>query len=145
MRKVEITRKYTPDRTFGFLTLDNVAICVTLELPWMGNLRGQSCIPEGNYKSIICNSPKFGKTFKVVNVPERDDILFHKGNIVRDSRGCILIGQYFGELRGEPGILNSRPALEFFLRVMIGEGAFDLTIRSGERNPKMNVSNFRYF
>ena len=52
---------------------------VTLELPWKGNQRRVSCIPEGRYWVGRVNSPRFGWTYEVKDVPGRDAILFLSG------------------------------------------------------------------
>jgi len=84
------------DQTFGVLTIGSTPICVTLELPWRNNERNISRIPEGEYICRLVDSPSFGKTFQICDVPDRGHILFHKGNFSVDSRGCVLLGCEFG-------------------------------------------------
>lgn len=67
--------------------------CVGLELPWKENKRRISCIPDGTYKAIKHQSPKFGKSFWLQNVPNRSEILIHAGNYNTDTLGCLLPGQ----------------------------------------------------
>jgi len=83
------------DQTFGVLMVDDRPLCVTLELPWRNNERNISRIPEGDYICREVNSPKFGKTFEICDVPDRGHILFHKGNYAIDTRGCVLLGSEF--------------------------------------------------
>lgn len=66
--------------------------CFTLELPWHFNEVANSCIPLGSYDCVLHNSPKFGVVFKVLKVLNRSEILLHKGNTVKDTKGCILLG-----------------------------------------------------
>ena len=96
---------------------------MTLENPWRDNLPSISCIPPGIYEVLRCrkspeygfrDSPRFGDTYNVVNVPGRSYILFHKGNTERDTKGCILVGTYFGELAGLPAVLRSSDAFDRF-------------------------------
>jgi hypothetical protein len=61
------------------------------------------------------DSPTFGPTFEVADVPGRTAILFHRGNVVRDTRGCILLGRRFGRLGAERAVLDSRAAFDEFL------------------------------
>ena len=88
---------YDDKQTLGRLHLldDNNHIIKTwdsLELPWKSNKRKISCIPEYTYKAIKHSSPKFGKVLWIQDVPNRDEILIHKGNYHSDILGCILIG-----------------------------------------------------
>lgn len=78
--------------TSGVLIYDRRVLCHTLELPWKGNLQNVSCIPAGEYDVIKASTPKFGEVFYVKNVPGREGILFHPGNKLEDTRGCILPG-----------------------------------------------------
>ena len=101
---------HTTIATFGVLLEEDIPFCVTLERPWLGNIKSISCIPEGFYicKRII--SPKFGDTFHIEGVPNRPHILFHKGNLSDDTHGCILVGEQFEPLRGENAVLASGKA-----------------------------------
>lgn len=83
------------DGTFGVLLADGAPFAVTLERPWRDNRRGESCIPPGAYTCVRVNSPKFGPTWMVKDVPGRSEILFHAGNVFADSHGCILVAERF--------------------------------------------------
>jgi len=106
----------TEDGTFGVLFQEGVPFAVTLERNWEENAKGKSCIPEGTYKCKRVNSPKFGNTFEVTEVPGRDAILFHKGNLEDDSHGCILVGEQFGILNNHAGIQASAAGFQEFLK-----------------------------
>lgn len=64
----------------------------SLELPWKDNKRRISSIPKGKYKAFKHESPKFGSSLWIKDVPGRSEILIHKGNFYNDTLGCILIG-----------------------------------------------------
>ena len=72
-----------------------------LELPWLNNQRRISCIPKGNYKAIKHNSPKFGESLWLQDVPNRSEILVHKGNYHFDILGCILIGKFLKDINND--------------------------------------------
>jgi hypothetical protein len=116
--------------TYGVLQRDTgVPFALTLERPWLDNQRKVSCIPDGTYRVVRHQSPKFGNTFWVQDVPGRSEILFHKGNIDDDSHGCILVGEQFNPVRGEDGITASAEGFAQFLNELDGANEFELTIR----------------
>lgn len=108
---------------------------VTLELPWKGNQRRISCIPDGEYSCQITKGRKTSggmfvpTTYEVLNVPDRSGILFHVGNTASDSEGCILIGEKFGVLTGKPAILESRGGFQKLLGLLLGVKEFKLLIQ----------------
>lgn len=118
------------DGVFGVLTLNNQAVCLTLERPWLDNRQNVSCIPPDIYQCKRVDSPKFKETFEVLNVPGRSDILFHIGNTIDDSLGCILPGSKFGELKGKRGVLESGAAFFEFMTALAGVDFFPLQIVS---------------
>ncbi|WFS62427.1 DUF5675 family protein [Pseudodesulfovibrio thermohalotolerans] len=129
MRNVDIMRlEKGEEGTFGVLRLDGRVFCVTLEPPERGNRVGVSCIPAGAYTCNRVESPAFGRTFEVADVPGRTHILFHAGNVARDTRGCILLGRRFGVIGSERGVLDSRVAFGEFLDRCSGERAFRFEI-----------------
>ena len=101
---------------------------VTLEDPFNSNKPFESCIPKGTYQCSGVYSPKFGSTYLVEGVSARTEILFHIGNSIKDTQGCILLGSSFGELAGVPAILESKKALTAFLDRLKGHGVFTLII-----------------
>ena len=114
--------------TFGTIEHRDIPFALTLERQWLNNRSNVSCIPEGNYKCKRVQSPKFGNTFEVTNVPHRTHILFHKGNLDDDSHGCILLGEQFEPLNGSPGILSSKKAFAEFTKLLASEDQFNLVI-----------------
>jgi hypothetical protein len=116
------------DGTFGCIIYKNKPFALTLEREWLGNSTGISCIPAGNYKCKRVDSPKFGNTFEVTNVPGRTHILFHKGNLDSDSHGCILVGEQFGDIKGSAGILSSKQGYNELMSIMKDDIGFRLII-----------------
>ena len=84
--------KHQDKQTLGILYLPNGTKFHTLELAWNDNKKRVSCIPIGNYKVLPRTSQKYGKHFHIINVPNRDFILFHSGNYHTHILGCILVG-----------------------------------------------------
>jgi len=116
------------DNTFGVLLDGDLPFCVTVERPWLNNAKGVSCIPAGVYLCKRVNSPKFGNTFEVTGVPNRDAILLHKGNLASDSHGCIILGEAFDPIKGEDGVAHSGDAFAEFLRRTTGLDEFTLNV-----------------
>lgn len=116
--------------TMGVLCFDDKPEILTLEEAYRANERNISCIPDGKYKVKRVRSARFGITFEVQDVPERSGILFHSGNTVADTEGCILVGQRYGTLAGKPAILNSSKAFELFLKLMNGITEAELIVIS---------------
>jgi len=108
--KAIISRLYQDEATLGiFHIMDGnkkIFECKTIELPWKNNRKNVSCIPEGTYNVEKYKSPSKGLCFHIIDVEGRDSILIHKGNYVKsDTKGCILVGQYFTDL-DKDGIID---------------------------------------
>ena len=116
------------DGTFGMMLDGVVPFCLTLELPWLNNEVDKSCIPDKDYICQRVNSPKFGNTFEICDVPNRTHILFHKANIISDLLGCIGLGEEFGILNGKTAILASGRAFAEFMERTKGIDEFKLSI-----------------
>lgn len=114
--------------TFGILLIDGEAFCVTLEPPDNHNIPNVSNINPGFYRCKKYHSEKYGWTYEVTDVYGRTYILFHAGNVVRHTKGCILLGQFFGKLRGDRAILNSGNTFRMFMERMEGVEEFKLEI-----------------
>jgi hypothetical protein len=124
-----LSREYRMNCVLGTMSIDDLNI-KTIERPWLNNEPNRSCIPEGTYQCdfMECSgSGKYRRVWHVQNVPSRTAILFHAGNLVEDSLGCILVGLSHGYLSGAEAVLNSRKALEK-MRRHIGENSFTLIV-----------------
>ena len=91
-----IRNTFSKKSTIGELFLNGERICDTLENSWQDNQRNISCIPEGVYP-VRLRLPRESGTrdylhLLVQEVPNRDWILFHRGNTAKDTSGCILVG-----------------------------------------------------
>lgn len=94
--------------------------CCTLELPWRQNQRGISCIPTGAYQVTHRTSPRYKLHLHVLDVPNRDWILIHPANFVRQLEGCIAPGESFIDIDGDglKDVTNSRKTLDRLLDIM---------------------------
>lgn len=131
MKQVRIIRTETDpdDGTFGVLKVDGESLFVTLEPYSRDNAVSISSIPANEYICKRYSSKKYPNTFEVTNVHGRSKILFHAGNIDDHTEGCILVGQYFGKLRGEQrAVMNSGRSFRRLLQLLHGEDQFRLTI-----------------
>jgi len=126
---VEIIRLEGLERgIIDVIKIDKEVFCFSLEPADLLNKPNESCIPTGQYFCTRIVSPKFGETFEVVGVPDRKNILFHKGNTKTDTMGCIILGQTVDKLKGQRAVLNSGITFEKFMKIMTDEQVFHLTI-----------------
>ena len=144
MKTLLIRRVVTGNKgTFGVMVFKNIPFALTLEREWLdnrpsiGDVPG-SCIHAGEYICKRVNSPRFGNTFEVTDVNGRTHILFHKGNLDDDSRGCVLVGEEFGVLGSDSGILNSKHGYNEFMALMADTDEFRVVIVDDWRTNLLN-------
>lgn len=109
---IELTleRYYFSKKTIiGSFFLGDLFLCSTLEPNGLQ-------IPEGVYKLRFSKTPTWSRFYgvsgyryqlRIMNVPDREGILFHIGNTYKDSEGCVLVGDRHELLTNEL-ISNSR-------------------------------------
>lgn len=98
--------------TIGTLYVNGDRFCDTLEdrvcnlAGGEAKVPGETAIPEGRYKVIVNRSPKFGRDLpRLLDVPQFEGVLIHRGNTAEDSAGCILVGE--NKVKGR--VINSTP------------------------------------
>lgn len=118
---------------FGILRVNDQFCAVTLERPWLSNVQGVSSIPLGTYSclQVLSRTTEGGLyipiTFEVQSVPERSGILFHIGNYLKNTKGCILLGMGFS-YKDTPMITESKIGFERFLNATKELRRFDLNV-----------------
>jgi hypothetical protein len=115
--------------TFGVLKINKQVFCVTLELQDLENRSNKSSIPAQQYWMERIESSKFGKTFEIIDVPDRSHILFHSGNIVSETKGCIILAQHYGLIKHRRGVLCSGSTFKRFMIALADHDYAHLTIR----------------
>ena len=102
--KEEVVDEYSTGEKLTYL-------CDTLEPKWRdyahgeNKVKGKSAIHEGRYPVVITYSPKFKKWLPLLlGVPNFTGVRIHQGNTVKDTLGCILVG----ENKQVGKVLNSR-------------------------------------
>ena len=119
MRELQLHRiADIKDGIFGVLKDDGVPFCVTVE-------NNDYIYPDGDYIIRRVNSPKYGETFEVTNVPGRTHILIHWGNWEENSLGCTILGESYDPLRKKDGemkngVAYSKKAFREFMDRMKG-------------------------
>jgi hypothetical protein len=119
---------FSKESTIGELFLNGERICDTLENPWQDNQRNISCIPEGIYP-VRLRLPRESASrdylhLLVQEVPNRDWILFHRGNTAKDTSGCILVG-----LGTQQNIVsNSTLAMDLLIKEVIHLGGENINL-----------------
>jgi len=146
--ELRLTRFARPRQALGVLRLyddagEQVWWCCTLERPWVGNETSRSCIPPGpdsgpaEYRVVHRDPPEWSAFqyphFKVEDVPGRTAILFHRGNFVSDSEGCVLVGGAFTDIDGDrlTDVTSSTETLMEMVEEVPEEGA-PLTVQWAE-------------
>lgn len=89
---------FAEQATHGRIFVDGSFLSHSLERPWLENQRKISCIPAGRYRLKRRTSLKFGQHLWLQNVPNRDLILIHPANYVRQLEGCIAPGMKKGDV-----------------------------------------------
>ena len=123
-----IRNTFSKKSTIGELFLNGERICDTLENSWQDNQRNISCIPEGVYP-VRLRLPRESGTrdylhLLVQEVPNRDWILFHRGNTAKDTSGCILVG-----LGTEQDVVhNSVLAMDLLIKEVIHLGGENINL-----------------
>lgn len=122
--KILVKRKYLKsDYTIGELHIDYEDgkgwqfFCHTLEdkvrdLNKDGDLKdegeekvyGETAIPYGKYKMIVNQSPKFGLSPLLLDVPHFEYIRIHNGSNKNHTSGCLLLG-----VNSKKGMLTESP------------------------------------
>lgn len=115
--------RYCYSATMGAFgrVLDLPFECFTVEQPWRGNKPFESCVPEGVYALVPVTSPRWGRTFALVNEDNRvfaayGDIerdgdrwacLLHAANLASQLAGCIAPGVREYAFDGEWAVTKS--------------------------------------
>lgn len=97
---------------------EEVFRCKTLELPWKNNQQDVSRIPANHYEAVKRESPQFGMSLWIRNVPNRTWILIHRGNYFKDTLGCILVGDSFYDIDGD-GHLDVRNSASTMTKLLL--------------------------
>jgi len=112
-----------PDGAFGVLLHDGLPFAVTLERTYPTLSSGEAAvlsrtpkIPVGVHRCTRSFFHRGGYSTFEVHVPGHSRLLFHRGNTEKDSEGCILVAESFGELGAEPAILESVMGFAEFMR-----------------------------
>ena len=88
-----------PLYTIGRLFVDGKYFCDTLEdrcrdLDKEEKVMNGTAIPEGIYEVIVNVSAKFRRKWPLLlDVPHFSGIRIHRGNMDKDTSGCILVGE----------------------------------------------------
>lgn len=131
----------TPKFTQGELYIDEKYFCDTLEDTNRDSNKngkfdngevkvfGETCIPYGSYQIEMIISPKFSPRYggrkvpHIKNVNSFENVLIHSGNTVKDTEGCILVGQKSGE-----GIISNSKNTLFKLLDILDKNSANLSI-----------------
>ena len=114
--------KNNPAATMNGKRIMFIQQCDTLEPQWRDlksqqKVKGQTAIPEGEYKIVMSPSAKFHRNMPYLkDVPQFEGIMIHPGNTVKDTMGCILVG-----VKSGTGLLVSRITFEKIMKILNSE------------------------
>ena len=119
---------FTKESTIGKLFINGESFCDTLENPYINNKRNISCIPEGQYKVRLRLARESATRdylhLLVQDVPNRDWILFHRGNTAKDTSGCILVG-----LGSQQDVVNNSVlAMDLLIKEVLNLGGENINL-----------------
>ena len=119
---------FSKNSVIGELFINGERICDTLENPWIDNQRNISCIPEGEYPVRLRLARESATRdylhLLVKDVPNRDYILFHRGNYPKDTSGCILVG-----LGSQQDVVNNSVlAMDLLIKEIINLGGTNINL-----------------
>lgn len=133
---------YGPEGTFGKLMFPTGEFFWTVERPWLGNKKYESCIPDGNYFLESRHSPvvsrssggEFQEGWEVTDVPGRTFIMLHPGNWPGDLAGCIAPGKRYLVTQNRKGqysnsVMDSRTAFREMMELMDQYNDWTLDVR----------------
>jgi hypothetical protein len=114
--ELQLIRTYYPRGTNGRVWTPGGKVCDAIELPWLQNQPGLSCIPEGKYRIEMRYSRRFKTHMLLTGVPGRSLILIHPANnAVKELKGCIApVSVHTGEGKGS----GSRIAFDNLKRII---------------------------
>ena len=119
---------FSKDSTIGELFINGERFCDTLENPWLDNQRNISCIPEGEYPVRLRLARESATRdylhLLIQDVPNRDYILFHRGNFPKDTSGCILLGQG----TQQDVVNNSTLAMDLVMKEILNLGGTNINL-----------------
>jgi hypothetical protein len=96
--KITVLRQYPGQKcTSGYLAVNGVITCYTLERPWSDNKQNISSIPAGKYSGSVRYDHADHWRIELNDVPGRSNIQIHIGNEPDQTKGCILVGMKLGD------------------------------------------------
>ena len=119
---------FTDESTIGELFLNGERLCDTLENPWLDNQKNISCIPVGEYPVRLRlareRATKNYLHLLIQDVPNRNYVLFHRGNTNADTQGCVLVG--LGSQ--QDFVSNSVLAMDLLMKEIVNLGGENINL-----------------
>lgn len=126
MMNVSVVRHSSDSKiTFSKIFIDGKFQCYGLEDSFREvKVAGKTRIPCGTYRVGVRHSPRFTPSYGhdllwIMDVPNFQYVLIHKGNKEQDTDGCLLVGNKIDAAKGV--ILESKIAYDLLYPKLKGE------------------------
>jgi hypothetical protein len=121
---------YADFGTFGKIITPAGRRLATVERPWLNNVVGISCIPEGAYTCVPSRYHRGGyDAIEIKDVAGRTLIKIHIANLPEEVEGCIGVGVRHGAIGGRWAAISSKKAFKSLMNEL-GADNFKLIITS---------------
>ncbi len=125
---IEIIRECLDYCTIGKLYIDGQFFCNTIEPVALKAPAKPRAIDKGEYKVILEYSPRFKMKLPTpLGVKGFEGVRFHAGNSVKDTVGCILVGEQ--DKDNKELLKNSRATLSRLIKIIEPVGYCTLRIK----------------
>jgi len=141
MRTIKIIRDWQDtNQTLGKCTVYDecnkpIFSALSLERGWRNNENRVSCVPLGNYTTVLEYSNRFEMDlWELKNVPNRSECKFHSANYWYQLNGCIALGRTLVDINNDDyqDVTSSKSTMKDFHKALKGETQVDLIITDSE-------------
>jgi len=131
--KIEVKRiKRGKNSTLSELYIDGDFYCYGLENKVrVVKIKGRTAVPKGNYRLQLNTygsmNVKYRKKFpdwhrgmlEIIDIPNYNYVYIHIGNYHSDTKGCLLVGEYYKSYDDDFAVFDSTKAYQRLYRLLL--------------------------